>query len=318
MDMIGKSNKTIVHGTSIAWSEMGSGDPLILIHGFKDTHRVWARIAPLLADDFRVIMIDLPGNGLSDRPDASYTLEWYAQMIVAWMDAIGITQAHVCGHSYGGGIAQWLLIEYKNRINRLALVAPGGLGREVFIWLKLATFPIFGRMLTPLVLRYIIPILMYISPQYFGKRELEEIRHCVMSSRIPGTDQAFHKAVGGVINIFGQYMQTRDRANEVDVLPPIAVFWGENDPILPVKHGYSILEHSTGISLTTYPKCGHFPHLDFASTFAHDLKEFLIDPYRPCGHIYSEMKQKELPWIQGNTIQGNTVIVPVTVCVNSI
>jgi pimeloyl-ACP methyl ester carboxylesterase len=105
MEMIGQSHKTNVHCISIAWSEMGAGEPLILIHGFQDTHRVWAKVAPLLAHDFRVLMPDLPGSGLSDRPDAPYTLTWYARMVIAWMDAIGLSHAHICGHSFGGGIA---------------------------------------------------------------------------------------------------------------------------------------------------------------------------------------------------------------------
>lgn len=272
-----KTNKTNVNGVAIAWTEVGSGPPLILIHGFWDSHLVWKQIAPLLADDFRVIMIDMPGNGRSDRPDAPYTLEWYAGMVAAWMDAIGIDQARICAHSYGGGVAQWMLLDHKARIERLALVSPGGLGSEVLIWLKYMTFPVIGRKLAPFVLRNLIPLMMKIAPRYFGHRDSEELRQTVELSRIPGTDLAFQRAVENVINIFGQYMQTRQRANEVSAAPPIAIFWGEDDPILPVKQGHDMLTHSTGISLTTYPNCGHFPHIDAAYAFSDDLKRFLFD-----------------------------------------
>jgi pimeloyl-ACP methyl ester carboxylesterase len=60
------------------------------------------------------------------------------------MDAIGVTHAHVCGHSYGGGVAQWMILDDRARIDRLALVASGGLGREVMLGLRLATFPVYG------------------------------------------------------------------------------------------------------------------------------------------------------------------------------
>lgn len=305
--MIGQSHKTTVHGISIAWSEMGSGAPLVLIHGFQDTHRVWAKVAPLLADDFRVLMLDLPGSGLSDRPDAPYTLTWYARMVVAWMDAVGLKHAHVCGHSFGGGIAQWMLLEDRSRIDRLALVSPGGLGREVGIWLKYATFPVLGPRLTPFVVRYVIPVLMRFSPRIFGNRDPEEIKRYVKMMRIPGTHLAFQRSVEGVINLFGQYMQTKQRVCEIDSLPPMALFWGENDPILPVKHGRSIIAQSTGIILTTYPKCGHFPQLDIAPTFAHDLKKFLLDPNRPLPHICPEMMKKGLPGIHGNPMNVTTI-----------
>jgi pimeloyl-ACP methyl ester carboxylesterase len=306
MEMIGQSHKTDVHGTAIAWSEMGAGAPLVLIHGFQDTHRVWAKVAPLLAHDFRVLMPDLPGSGLSDRPDAPYTLTWYARMVIAWMDAVGLSHAHICGHSFGGGIAQWMLLEDRNRVDRLALVSPGGLGREVGIWLKYVAFPVLGPKLTPVVVRYVIPVLMRFAPAIFGKRDPEEIKRYVEMMRIPGTHRAFQRSVEGVINIFGQYMQTTQHVCEIDSLPPMALFWGENDPILPVKHGRSIMAQSTGITLTTYPKCGHFPQLDIALIFANDLIKFFRDPNRPFARFCPEMMKKWLPGIQENTLNVST------------
>jgi pimeloyl-ACP methyl ester carboxylesterase len=70
MQMIGRAHETTVGDTSIAWGEMGSGEPLVLLHGMLDSHRTWRRSAPLLAERFRVLMPDMPGHGLSARPDA--------------------------------------------------------------------------------------------------------------------------------------------------------------------------------------------------------------------------------------------------------
>jgi pimeloyl-ACP methyl ester carboxylesterase len=310
MEMVGRSHKTTINNISIAWSEMGSGAPLVLIHGFQDTHRVWAKVAPLLAVDFHVLMIDLPGSGLSDRPDAPYTLAWYARMIAAWMEAIDLKHAHICAHSFGGGIAQWLLLKNRQRVDRLALLSPGGMGREVGMWLKYATFPALGPMLTPLVVRRVIPLLMRFSPGIFGNRDSGEIKRYIEMMRIPGTHLAFQRSVAGVINLFGQYMQTKQRSQEIDVLPPMALFWGEKDRILPMKHGRSMLAQSTGITLTTYPNCGHFPQLDIAPIFAHDLKEFLCDPNRPFGFIYSKKLKNGLPEIQESTMPLPGIEIP--------
>ncbi len=303
MEMIGTPHKTNVNGVSIAWSEMGSGPPLLLIHGFQDTHRVWTKVAPLLAGDFRVMMIDLPGSGLSDRPDAPYTLSWYAQMIIAWMNAVGLEKAHICGHSFGGGIAQWMLLEGRKRIDRLALLAPGGLGKEVGIWLKYVALPVLGPRLTPLVVRRVIPVLMRFAPAIFGNRETDEIKRFVKMMGVPGTHRAFLRSVAGVINLSGQYMQTKQRVCEIDELPPIALFWGEDDPILPVTHGRTIADQSIGITLTTYPNCGHFPQLDIASTFVGYLKEFLRDPHRRRARICLEKRGKAMPVISKSTAE---------------
>jgi pimeloyl-ACP methyl ester carboxylesterase len=115
------SHLTTANDTTLAWYELGSGPPLVLLHGLADSHRTWRAVAPRLASRFHVFMLDLPGHGFSARPDAPYTLPWYADTVVRWMDAIGLDRAHVCGHSYGGGIAQWMLLENRDRIDRLGL-----------------------------------------------------------------------------------------------------------------------------------------------------------------------------------------------------
>src|SRR5689334_2508018 len=127
--VVGRSN--VGPACSIAWTELGSGPPVVLLHGLGDSHRTWRRVAPRLAREYRVLMPDLPGHGLSGRPDAPYTLGWYAETIAAWLDALGLERAHVVGHSFGGGVAQWLILDHRARIDRLALVAAGGLGPEV-------------------------------------------------------------------------------------------------------------------------------------------------------------------------------------------
>jgi pimeloyl-ACP methyl ester carboxylesterase len=286
MEMIGEGHASDAGGTSIAWSEMGAGDPLVLIHGFQQSHRTWRRVAPRLAERFHVLMPDLPGHGLSGRPDAPYTLTWYARTISAWLDAIGVQKAHFCGHSFGGGIAQWMLLEHGQKIDRLALVAPGGLGREAGMGLRFATFPVLGRALTPLVIRYCLPFVVRHAPVTFGQVEREEIKRAVAMNHIRGTDRAFQRAVKGVIKLSGQHVRTMDHVHEAALLPPIAMFWGEKDRIIPVRHGREALERSSGITLTTYPESGHFPHLDAPFEFARDLIAFLCDPQRPRARLF--------------------------------
>jgi len=293
MEMIGHGHEVTVDGTRIAWGELGDGPPLILLHGLRDSHRTWRRVAPLLADGFRVLMPDLPGHGLSGRPDAAYTLDWYARTLSAWLDAIGIERAHLCGHSFGGGIAQWLLLEGRHRVDRLGLVAPGGLGREVGMGLRLAALPILGPRLAPLVVRHLLPFVLLFARQTFGGMEPAEIVRAVRMNDIPGTERAFQRTVEGVINITGQYMQTIHRVREVASLPPIALFWGEEDTILPIAHGRATLARSTGITLHTYAGCGHYPHLQHPAAWAADLSAFLCDPARPPARLFSEEDASE-------------------------
>ena len=280
MEMIGAAHEAQVDGSAIAWGELGAGPPLVLLHGLWDSHRTWRRAAPVLARDFRVLMPDLPGHGWSGRPDAPYTLSWYARMVAGWMDEIGLGRAHICGHSFGGGIAEWMLLQERSHVDRLALVAAGGLGREVGLGMRLAAVPALGPALTPLVTFVGLPVMLLLSPATFGHIEPGEARRVVDMNRIPGTARAFQRTLMGIVDVFGQYVSMVDRAHEIAELPPMAVYWGTKDPVIPLQHGQRLLERLTRVSLTTYPGCGHYPHLDEAAGFARDLREFLCDPAR--------------------------------------
>jgi len=196
------------------------------------------------------------------------------------MGAIGVEKAHICGHSYGGGIAQWMVLDQRMRVDRLALVSPGGLGRGVISWLRLMTFPFFGPQLTPIVLRYAMPSVLRYWSDMFGHMEPDEIKRFLSWTMIPGSARSFQRTVEGVINLFGQYMQTFQRICEVQDIPPIFVFWGTDDPIIPTSHGKDALKRFEGITLTLYERCNHYPHLEVPDQFAADLVKLLTDPDR--------------------------------------
>jgi pimeloyl-ACP methyl ester carboxylesterase len=280
IEILGEGHETAVRGTTITWGELGDGPPLVLLHGLQDSHRTWRRTAPHLARRFRVLMPDLAGHGWSGRADAPYTLAWHAEVIAAWMEAIGVEKAHLCGHSYGGGVAQWMVLEQRERIDRLALVSSGGLGRDVALGMRLASFPYLGRRLTPVAMRYVVPLVLRLTPGTWGDMEPEEQERFVRWTRIPGTDRAFQRSLEGVIGVFGQRVQTAQRIGEVPEMPPVALFWGEKDPIIPARHGRETAKKSVGVTLTMYEGRGHYPHLDLPEVFAHDLMEFLEDPGR--------------------------------------
>lgn len=280
-DLFGAPRHLEVNGCVVCWHELGRGEPVVLLHGILDSHRSWRRTATRLAQRYRVLLPDLPGHGLSGRPDAPYTLGWHCDVLSAWMQAIGVDAAHICGHSYGAGVAMYLLLDHRPRVRRLGLVSAGGLGREVALGMRLAAIPGVGRRVTPAVLRHVLPRVLPLAARQMGNMEPEEIDHMVGWVRQPGTARAFQRCLEGVINVRGQSVGALDRVHEVDELPPIALFWGDRDPVVPWHHGQTVVQRLQGATLTTYPGSGHFPHLDHPQAFARDLATFLDDPAVP-------------------------------------
>jgi|SRR5579872_5369386 len=100
----------------------GSGDPIVLIHGFPVTRDVWDAQAARLASRMRVIRPDLRGMGRSSVPDGPYLMETLAGDVAAVLDALGIDRACIVGHSLGGYVAMAFCRMYSERVTRLALV----------------------------------------------------------------------------------------------------------------------------------------------------------------------------------------------------
>lgn len=279
-----RHGRVLVEGTRLHWAELGgngaatSAPPVVLLHGLTDSHLTWNSVAPLLARDRRVLMPDLPGCGLSSRPDASYELGWHARVIARWLQSMGLTEVDIVGHSFGGGVAQVLLLECPERIRRIVLVAPGGLGRDVGFWLKLATFPkvveYFGQ-----------PFMGFGTRRALGGAHERSSEHDVKAlsqmNAARGTARAFSRTVRDVIDWRGQRRLFSHRSDEVSVFPPIAVFWGDRDTLIPIAHGEAFVAATEGVELKVFSDCGHYLYQQQPEAFVDALREFLDDPSAP-------------------------------------
>lgn len=250
------------------------GPPVLLLHGLCDSYLTWSRVAPALAARRTVLTLDLPGHGLSGRPNASYELAWNASVIGAAIDALDLSEVDLVGHSYGGGVAQWLLLTHRARVRRLMLVAPGGLGRSVSAELRLASLGMLERIGQPFF-GVGTRIGLSFAGAHFAPEETAEIEW--MASR-SGTARAVSRTIADVIDLHGQSRHFLDRAAEVADLPPMRIAWGDRDRVLPFAQAHEAAGHLEGVSLVRYEGVGHFPHREAAPRFVADLEAFLDAP----------------------------------------
>jgi len=113
--------------TTIFLRSLGSGPPLLLLHGFPQTHLMWRAIAPLLARSFSVVCADLRGYGRSGCPAAGPDHAGYAKRamsrdMIAVMEKLGFRQFAVCGHDRGGRVAYRMALDYPGHVKRLAVL----------------------------------------------------------------------------------------------------------------------------------------------------------------------------------------------------
>jgi pimeloyl-ACP methyl ester carboxylesterase len=108
-----------VDGVRVHYAEAGSGDPLILQHGWPEHWWAWRHQIPALAERYRVICPDLRGFGWSEAPPKGYDKARLASDVVGLMDALGIRRARYAGHDWGGFIAFLLGFDHPDRFERL-------------------------------------------------------------------------------------------------------------------------------------------------------------------------------------------------------
>jgi pimeloyl-ACP methyl ester carboxylesterase len=251
--------------------------PIVLLHGLADTCRTWNHLAPVLGRDRRVYALDLPGHGDSSRYDSSYDVHWYGELIAEWIRSLDIPDFDLMGHSLGGGIAMRVLMEKPARVHRLVLVAAGGLGLEVAMPLRLAA--------TTGLLDRVVPELMGMGT-HAGVRVLggnfnaDERRHLAEVNARPGTARTLSRTLRGALDMKGQREHMMDYAQHMGDLPPIAVYWGDEDPVLPVRHAERLHHYIDGVIVRRYPNVGHYPHREAVPEMLPDLLWFLDEPQR--------------------------------------
>ena len=163
----------LVQGIEAVCVEQGAGDPLLLVHGWGAAASHWRRVWGRLVPRYRCLAPDLPGWGLSEKPDVPYTMEWYADWLADLLEARGASPAMVVGHSMGATIALALAQRHPTRVSRLALLNPIVRGEDgVKAETRLLTKPVIRMLAFPFTrARW---FLRYIARNFTEGRAMEE------------------------------------------------------------------------------------------------------------------------------------------------
>jgi pimeloyl-ACP methyl ester carboxylesterase len=279
---VGLGRKSVLAGGYvIAYQEAGpaAGEVVVLLHGLASDSDTWDQaIEPLAEHGMRVIAVDLLGHGESDKPASTYLLSDFAESLAEFLDALGVTTATLCGHSFGGAIAMFFGSRHPDRVARIVLVSAGGLGREVHPVLRAAALPV-----APVVLRAALrPRLrrLYRRPGLHRALGLtpDNVANLRRAARALGSEAgqaSFFASLRGVIAPSGQRTASEEmRAFSERV--PMLLIWNEGDPVIPLAHAQAHTARAQPYSrLVIFPSRGHEPHRRSAQRFADEVAAFM-------------------------------------------
>src|SRR5918994_3701281 len=268
-----------LHGHRVVYRMAGNGPPVVLIHGMVNSSRHWEEVALRLADDYTIIAPDLIGHGDSATPRGDYSLGAHAAAIRDQLAVLGIERASVVGHSLGGGVAMQFFYQFPQRVQRLALISSGGLGREVSPMLRGAALPGAGALLWAGTHRHLHTALDRWGERLGGRGsalgpQLQAIARAMPPLDEPGARRAFLQTLRAVIDSRGQKDRARDRLYLLGALPTLVV-WGERDHTIPLAHGRDAAEAIPNCRFVTLPKAAHFPNIEDPEGLAAALRDFL-------------------------------------------
>jgi len=270
-------HKTVeVDGINVHYIKSGEGPVVLLLHGLGTSLITWSRnIKPLTDAGYTVVAPDLPGHGDSDKPKSlKYDPPAGARLIHRFLRALEIQRLSMVGSSAGGLVAALFTLDYPEKVERLVLVASGGLGRRISWILRMMSLPVLGEVLyQPWVHeKFDVSKWIFYRPPPFLSEILPEMARV---RALPGSRRAVLRSIRSSINFRGLRKRhfILNRLQQCTV--PMMTVWGEEDIILPVSHATAMQEALPHSVVRTIPECGHWPHMEKADEFNDLLARFL-------------------------------------------
>jgi pyruvate dehydrogenase E2 component (dihydrolipoamide acetyltransferase) len=241
---------------------------IVFLHGLGGSQTTWGAVLGEFAADNRIVALDLPGHGASDKPApeaTDYTLTGLANAVAETLETLDLVPAVIVGHSLGGAAALRLALERPKLVRALALVNSAGLGPEISPALLESIEAAPSREEAQRLLE-----LYFEDRRFVLARGIDEMH----ATRIaPGADAAVKAIAAAAFSGDGQQEIFTDRLSEIEA--PMLLIWGERDKVIPAHHARDAAEVVPEAWIEILEDVGHVPQVEAAPTFTRVVKNWL-------------------------------------------
>ncbi|HEY4887718.1 MAG TPA: alpha/beta fold hydrolase [Candidatus Dormibacteraeota bacterium] len=267
---------------TLHWNEAGADDQvLVALHGSGPGASAWSNFKgnlPAFSAHFRTLLVDQPGFGWSDKPKISgSSITYAAKAVIGLMDELHIDKAHFLGNSYGGGVASRIAIDHPERVQKLALMGPGGIAHVIFSPDPTEGISILREFLTNPTretLERFVRIMVW--DQKLVTPELLEERW--KSASDPETFAGFKQAAmpdvtpeeGRRIREENDLWRHLEKINH-----QVLLIWGRDDRVVPMDAAFFALRRLRNSRLHIFSRCGHWAQVEKKDEFNRLVIDFL-------------------------------------------
>jgi pimeloyl-ACP methyl ester carboxylesterase len=276
-----RSDHISAAGIDIARFETGAASAdapaILLLHGLGHwTGAAWDRIAPLLDPAWRIVGIDLPGFGESERPDARYDLTFFRAVLADVVRQTFPGRFALAGHSLGGMIAADYAATYPDQIDHLVLIAPAGFASVNGLVVRMLGSGLVRRLFS-----------LEPRPGFVLQTLRQSVRDpehldpdVIAQAQVYAADPTVRRAFGGIYSGTMQSMRNLPglHAHFARYRGPALVIWGQHDRFIPVKALANAQRVYPQAELRIFDQSGHVVMDDEPAVLAEELRAFLDPP----------------------------------------
>lgn len=263
----------IVEGRRVRVARVGSGPPLVLLHGYPDNLQIWCELAPRLASQFEVTAFDWPGMGYSETWPGGATPYHMSERLLMLLDAWTIGHATLVGMDMGGQPALVFAAKYPERVRNLVVMNSLVMWDEETSW-EIKVLRRFGW--NRILIRRFPRAVFYRAERTFlpgGVRLPEHLRGDLWRAFNTAEARKF------IVRMCAGYQGSLPRLPEsyARINSPTLVLWGERDRHFPLPHARRLQATIPGSTLSIIPKAEHWMAWYTADSVADRILEFNRD-----------------------------------------
>jgi non-heme chloroperoxidase len=250
-------------GVTLNYLEQGDsdGEPVIMLHGYTDSWHSFALVLPHFSQEYHLFALDQRGHGDSSKTGDSYAMADFAADVISFMDAKGIEQATVVGHSMGSLLAQLVAIHHPERVARLVFIGSTyNAGNAALVELNTLVQTMVDPIDPAFVRDFQVSTLYGVAPTPFMEQVIAE------SLKAPA--QLWRQALASII-------AHNTTADLVKIQAPTLIFWGNQDSLFLRNEQVVLQQLIPNTTLLIYEETGHALHWEQPERFVADLEQFL-------------------------------------------
>ena len=256
---------TTVSGITLVCAEQGdpTGPALLLVHGYSDSCRSYAPFMAALPATYRTIAVTLRGHGMSDKPDAGYGIDDFADDLVQVMDRCGVADAAVVGHSMGSMVATRLALTHPDRVRALVLI-----GALATLRGNAAVEPELIQAVAQMADPVDAGFVREFQQGTLARPVADGFLDAIVGESLKAPARVWQAALAGMLD--------HDLGPELGrVAAPTLIVWGDRDAICDRASQTRLADAIPGAQLWALPGAGHAPHWEDPRKIAAEVASFI-------------------------------------------